>query len=139
MNVAKYNCPKCNAIVEAPHSSAEINVKCGECKTNFRALPSIRNKKKWSLNEKRKMCLWIGVIAIDLTGAYVLVGRTTWGALDGFFLITLIAITTGVVFYSYSLEGDNPHQLFWRWFTGKELSEVEPREKDNYTKDEQEQ
>lgn len=135
MNVAKYICPKCHAIVEVPHSSSEKNVRCEECKTNFRILPS-KKKKKWSLNEKRKMCLWIGVAAIDLAGAYVLAGRNTLGAFDGFFLITLIAITTGVVFYSYSLEGDNPHKLFWRWFTGKDWSEVEPYEQNKKPKDE---
>jgi hypothetical protein len=123
-----YRCPKCKAIAETPPSPAERTVECLKCKTGFRVAPSKSSvcKSSLSVNEKRKWRLWIGVAIMDLAGAYVLYYRVfegnrspQWSVLDQFFLITVIAITTGVVFYSFPLERTDH---VWT----KDSAEVEP-------------
>jgi len=115
MKLVKYSCPACHNIVEIPSSPVARIITCDECKKKFLAAQDAdKVRKKLSLNQKRKICLWTGIVVMDLVGAAILhdrvVGRygLKWSALDAFFLITLIIITTAVFFYTLSLTDEKP-------------------------------
>lgn len=111
-----YTCPQCKTALEVERSTVERKVQCKKCEKVLNLLPAtILPKKKLSLKQKQKRCLWIGTGIMDLAGAAILYdrvvdgyGRMKWSALDAFFLITLIIITTAVFFYTLSLKDEEP-------------------------------
>ena len=113
MVIVKYTCPQCKTILEVKHSTVERIVQCKKCKTKINLIPL--PKEKLSLKQKQKWCLWIGTGIMDLFGVVILYDRVVyrdfrlkWSALDAFFLITLIIITTAVFFYTLSLTDEKP-------------------------------
>jgi len=117
MVIVNYTCPQCKTILEVERLTVERKVQCKKCKTEFNLLPPLP-KKKLSLKQKQKWCLWMGTGIMDLVGAAILYDRVVydtytdirlkWSALDAFFLITLIIITTAVFFYTLSLTDEKP-------------------------------
>lgn len=119
MKIVKYSCPACHNIVEIPSSPVARIITCDECKKKFLAAQDAdKVRKKLSLKQKQKWCLWMGTGIMDLVGAAILYDRVVydtytdirlkWSALDAFFLITLIIITTAVFFYTLSLTDYKP-------------------------------
>jgi len=114
--MVKYTCPQCKTALEVERSTVERKVQCKKCKKELNLLPAPpkKPKKKLSLKQKQKWCLWVGTGIMDLVGAAILhdrvVGRygLQWSALDAFFLMTLIIITTAVFFYTLSLADGKP-------------------------------
>ena len=114
MVIVKYVCPHCKTILEVKRLTVERIVQCKKCKKKINLLPL--PKEILSLKQKQKWCLWIGTGIMDLVGVAILYDRVVyrdfrlkWSALDAFFLITLIIITTVVFFYTLSLTDDKPN------------------------------
>ena len=70
--------------------------------------------KDMTLNQKRKICLWIGTIVMDVAIGAILYDRVVgryglkWSAMDAILLMALIIITTAVIFYSLSSTKEKP-------------------------------